>query len=142
MNQNSLFLQAQDDHELDDQILSRSDLPVICGDDQIVWNEIRRHRGKDAIISAADLSLKLGLSERNIRTAINNLRNIHKKMIGSSCGKPSGYYLAVASGEVEECIAFFHNVGIQNLKISYGMLKICKRDFIDHITLNLEEQLT
>jgi len=62
------------------------------------------HIGKENIVSAACLSAALGISERNIRTVVRVLRRDHKCPIGSSMGRPSGYYWAATPEELAETI--------------------------------------
>jgi hypothetical protein len=62
------------------------------------------HRGRSKIVSAKAMAGALNIAERKIRDIVRDLRRAHRCPIGSSMGRPSGYYWAVSPEELAETI--------------------------------------
>jgi len=89
-----------------------------------VWRILScHHRGRANAISMSELARLAGLSTRAVQSAVEYLISEHRKPLGSSCGKPSGYYVIVDQADLE--LTFHNRVsrGIANFRAAYALKK-------------------
>lgn len=58
---------------------------------------LAEHKGIQTAVPMEDLARTAGLSTRELQVQIKHLIEHHGQLIGSSTGKPNGYYLATAA---------------------------------------------
>jgi biotin operon repressor len=88
--------------------LLRLEVNRVPGDREIaelVWRELQASaRGRGRAVSAVVLGARLGISQRVLRAAVNELRNLGKP-VGSAVEAPAGYYVPETREEALECSA-------------------------------------
>ncbi len=60
------------------------------------------HGGRSQVVRSTDISRHTGIDRRQVREVIKHLREHHGCAIGSSSGRPAGYYLINDPKELEE----------------------------------------
>lgn len=70
--------------------------------------------GREKAISIRELKTHTGLSEREIKQAVADLRLRHRLRVGANRGKPCGYYLIATPQEEEDT---FHQLVQQAVKM-------------------------
>lgn len=89
-----------------------------------IWSILsEQHRGRAAAIPMPELAYYLNLSTRALQNCIEWLIKEHGKPIGSSCGKPSGYYVIADAKDLELTFRNRVNRGIANLAAAYRLKK-------------------
>lgn len=104
-------------------------------EEQIVFNEIDTHRGRDKAISVPKLTEHINiyfngdpLTEWHVRKIVRDLVNEHGLPIGSATGKPSGYYIITDADELREAIRNLKS-RIYKLSIRASKLEIYGRKY-------------
>lgn len=96
-------------------------------------NLLASHQGRERGISAHDLSLKAGVTERQVRTLISQLREVGTAI----CATPeTGYFLAVTPEELGESCKFLHDRAMHSLRRASQMQKISLPDLMGQLLLN------
>jgi len=73
----------------------------------------------------ADLLAELtGIHRRHVEKLVRRLIDTHDVFIGSSCGKPCGYYLIADPAEIEEVYASLRHRGIEVLRRAAKLKKL------------------
>lgn len=65
-----------------------------------VWDLLRTRRGREEAISLPLLARAVSIPERELQNIVRDLIIKHHKPIGSTSGKPSGYYLCVSEEDL------------------------------------------
>lgn len=96
-------------------------------------NLLAFHQGRESGISAADLSRVAGITDRQLRTLISQLRDEGTAI----CATPeTGYFLAVTPEELGESCKFLHDRAMHSLRRASQMQKISLPDLMGQLMLN------
>jgi hypothetical protein len=71
----------------------------MCRDEAKLWDIISRRQGITRAVSVKDLSRLTGLPSRSVTHAVKNLIEAHHKPIGSTTGRPPGYFIIASEKE-------------------------------------------
>jgi len=97
-----------------EQTVLQFDAPDLTADQRKVWDVIRRRRGAAQAIPmshVATLAFGDAGQTRRVQDAVAGL-TLAGRPVGSSCGKPNGYYLITDPGELERAIKNLeHRIG-------------------------------
>lgn len=106
-------------------------MPTPSQKDQVLA-ALSRHQGKAAGISVADLAAQCGLSERQVRKAVSELREEGMAI----CATPeTGYYVAVSADEIEECCQFLRSRAMHSLHLESRLRHIPLPDLLGQLKL-------
>lgn len=96
-------------------------------------NVLSQHQGRERGISVAELAVKAGISERQVRTLVSQLRREGTAI----CAKPkTGYFLAVTPDELRESCAFLHSRAMTSLLLASRIQNIALPDLLGQLMLN------
>jgi len=116
-------------------------------EEQIVFDEIDNHRGRDFAISVPILTrcvqIRLGesISEVKIREIVRTLIVEHGMPIGSATNHPPGYYIITDAKELKEAIRSLKG-RIYKLSIRAKRLEdYDRRNFVGQLELELPEKI-
>ena len=87
----------------------------MTSDESAVWSELATRMGGYMAITNAAIRRRTGIGERNIKAAVEGLIVRHGFKIGSSRGKPAGYYLIETSEELERTCRTLRNQAMSEL---------------------------
>ena len=94
------------------------------------------HQGREKGISAARLAGALGLSEREIRKAVSNLREEGSPI----CAHPKhGYFYPVSQEEIEETCEYLHKRSLHSLRLESQMRRISLPALMGQLQLEFTE---
>lgn len=91
-----------------------------------VYDELKKHVGRENAVSAADLSARFNISERQLRSIVHEIRNSTEleKFVGS-CNE--GYYIC-REEEAETAMRRWENQAHSMLKVCYANRKKAAKD--------------
>lgn len=93
---------------------------------------LSRHRGQHAGISVAALAEACGLSERQVRKAVSELRDDGIAI----CATPeTGYYIAATAEEIEGCCQFLRSRAMHSLHLESRLRNIPLPDLLGQLKL-------
>lgn len=85
-------------------------------------NQLAKHQGASAGITARELSREMGISRRQLRRLISEARDEEGFAI---CGTPStGYYMATTPDELESSCRFLIDRAMRSLLLASRMRKV------------------
>lgn len=87
----------------------------MTSDESAVWSELVTRLGRDQAMQIAAIRSRTGMGERNIKAAVEGLIVRHGYKIGSSRGKPAGYFLIETSEELERTCRTLRNQAMSEL---------------------------
>lgn len=96
-------------------------------------NLLAFHQGRESGINARDLANVAGVTERQLRTLIGELR---EEGIAICATPETGYYLAVTPEELQESCRFLHDRAMRSLLLASRMQKISLPDLLGQLKLN------
>ena len=96
-------------------------------------NVLAEHQGRERGIKCADLAAKTGITEREVRKLVSELRREGTAI----CAKPkTGYFLAVTPGELRESCAFLHHRAMTSLLLASRIQNVSLPDLLGQLKLN------
>lgn len=96
-------------------------------------NLLASHQGRERGISCEQLAKQAGVTERQVRKLISQLREAGTAI----CAKPkTGYYLAVTPEELRESCVFLHTRAMHSLRRASQMQRISLPDLMGQLLLN------
>lgn len=99
------------------------------------------HIGADNAISNFELAEKLGISMREVRSLVRNLRCDGYHVCSSRGGK-GGYFLAETDEEKIECEEEFRKQMISSIITYTNLKRMTFRELSQQLKLDLEEEVT
>ena len=91
------------------------------------------HQGRENGIGVADLARKAGISERQARKFISELR---LQGLGICATPKTGYYMAVTPEELHESCRFLHRRALGSLQLASRIQQISLPDLLGQLKLN------
>lgn len=91
-------------------------------DESAVYGELRLYHGRASALPIASIARRTGMKEREIKAAVEGLILRHNILVGSSRGKPCGYYLIETAEDLLKTIRPLKNQAIAELRRVYALL--------------------
>ena len=91
---------------------------ALSAEEQRVLSVLERHRGREAAISSPQLAAAAGVSERRLRDLLRHLVLEHQVPLGSSSGRPAGYWLIASDEERVQTRDSLLRRGLKNIQRS------------------------
>lgn len=96
-------------------------------------NVLSFHQGRERGIKCADLARVAGITEREVRKLVSELRREGTAI----CAKPkTGYFLAVTPDELRESCEFLHHRAMTSLLLASRIQKVSLPDLLGQLKLN------
>jgi len=92
----------------------------------------RDHTGRERGIRAVDLARKVGIDERTLRTLVTTLRDDGTAVVATP---ETGYYVAEAPDEIEECCQFLRSRALKSLLLESRLRNVPLPDLLGQIRL-------
>lgn len=100
----------------------------------LVINALSQHLGRANGVRADVLAQRLGMSPRNLRCVISQLRNEAGRPI---CGRPAtGYFIAVTPEELRDACAFLRRRAMHSLRLLRQMRRTSMPTLMGQLNLN------
>ncbi len=96
-------------------------------------NVLSQHQGRERGIAAGALATELGVSQRQLRKLVSQVRDDGIAV----CGKPStGYFMPVTPEELQESCAFLEHRALHSLRLLSRMKRVSLPDLVGQLKLN------
>ncbi len=73
-------------------------------EEEAVWKVLAIHRGRKDAVKLSTVAFLTDLTERDVQFAVSALIETHGLSIGSSCQRPTGYYIIETPEELEQSL--------------------------------------
>lgn len=94
-------------------------------------------RGRENTISKDAIAAATGIHWREVQSIIEHLVNVHGYFIGSTSGKPHGYYMIEAEKEIEEVYNSLRRRGLKVLMRAAKLKKISVEEVFNQGRIDL-----
>lgn len=108
-------------------------------EEQLVWDILQDHQGKERAITNRDLAAEAGMHERVVRTVLKTLTEEHRKPIGSLPGL--GVFVIASRSELEEVVQFYQQHSLSLLHRMAVLKKSNARGICNQLEFKLRELL-
>lgn len=102
----------------------------------VEWHLTTNHKGKDNGITVDKLPMRTGISARDIRQAVSDLRD---DGIAVAALPSTGYYLAQTPAEIDECCKYLRKRSLHGLRLESRLRKIALPVLLGQISLDIAE---
>lgn len=97
------------------------------------WHLTTSHKGRNCGIKVEALARKVGVSERDVRQAVSDLR---EDGLAIAATPATGYYLAEMASELDECCQFLRRRALHSLRLESRLRKVALPDLLGQIQLS------
>lgn len=111
----------------------------LSAEEQLLWDVLQEHRGKDLAITNRELALQTGIQERVVRIALKALTEDHGKPIGSLPGL--GVFVIDSRSELDEVLNFYKGHSLSLLRRMCVLKGSNARHICGQLELELRELL-
>ncbi len=102
----------------------------------VQWHLSTNHKGKANGITVERLCIRVGVSARDIRQAVTDLRD---DGVAVAALPSSGYYLAQTPEEIEECCQYLRKRSLHGLRLESRLRKIALPELLGQLSLEMTE---
>lgn len=103
---------------------------------QLVYHHLSTHVGKEHGIHVRQLVMATGLSERDIRSAVSQLR---EEGIAIVATPEAGYYIAETPEELAECCHFLRSRAMHTLHIEARLRQCSMAELLGQLSLDIAQ---